>query len=138
MTITVGVPVFNAKQTIQFCLENLARQTFQDIKVLVLDNASNDGTSELVARFVESDSRFSYYRQPFNKGARQSFIDVLCLASTDYFMWRADDDLSDLNYIAELHRLLEANPYCALAVGKAILDKKGRRRRRTFPRCWSF
>jgi glycosyltransferase involved in cell wall biosynthesis len=134
--VTIGVPVYNAQSLLEQCLENLAAQTFQDFKVIVLDNASTDGTAAIAERFAERDSRFTYRRQPTNKGALPNFVDVLGLAQTPYFMWRADDDVTDVNFVEEMVRLLDANAHAALAVGLTVMDKRGRRRRKAFPVRW--
>lgn len=135
--VTIGVPVYNAESLLEQCLENLAAQTFKDLKVIVLDNASIDGTGEIAERFAARDPRFLYRRQPENRGARQNFVDVLAMADTPYFMWRADDDRSDVNFVEKLVRLLDARPESALAVGLTVLDKRGRRRRKKFPHRWT-
>lgn len=131
--VTIGVPVYNAESLLEQCLENLAAQTFKDLKVIVLDNASTDGTRGIAERFAARDSRFFYRRQPENRGARQNFVDVLALADTPYFMWRADDDRSDVNFVEKMVELLDTNAGAGLAVGFSVLDKKGRRRRKRFP-----
>jgi glycosyltransferase involved in cell wall biosynthesis len=131
--VTIGVPVYNAESLLEQCLENLAAQTFRDFKVIVLDNASTDGTPAIAERFAARDSRFSLRRQPHNKGALGNFVDALAAADTPYFMWRADDDVSDVNFVGEMVRLLDAHPKAALAVGLTVLDKRGRKRRKPFP-----
>ncbi|MCE9520818.1 MAG: glycosyltransferase [Alphaproteobacteria bacterium] len=125
--VTIGVPVYNSESLLEQCLENLAAQSFRDFKVIILDNASTDGTAAIAKDFSAKDARFTYLRQPFNKGARQNFVDVLGMARTPYFMWRAYDDLSDVNFIQEAVRLLDDNPNAALAVGCVISEKKRRR-----------
>lgn len=135
--VTIGVPVYNAESLLDQCLENLAEQTFKDFKVIVLDNASTDGTRRVAERFAARDSRFFYRRQPENRGALLNFVDVLAMSDTPYFMWRADDDRSDVNFVGELVRLLDARPESALAVGLTVLDKRGRRRRKMFPQRWT-
>jgi glycosyltransferase involved in cell wall biosynthesis len=131
--VTIGVPVYNSENLLEQCLANLAAQTYPDFKVIILDNASTDRTGDIAQRFAARDPRFVYRRQPHNKGARQNFADVLALADTPYFMWRADDDGSDVNFVEEMVRLLDAHPSTALAVGLSVLDKRGRRRRKPFP-----
>jgi glycosyltransferase involved in cell wall biosynthesis len=130
--VTIGVPVYNSESLLEQCLENLAAQTFKDFKVIVLDNASTDGTAAIAQRFAARDPRFVHIRQPHNKGARQNFADALAMAETPYFMWRADDDRSDVNFVEETVRLLDAHPQAALAVGRALLEKKDVRVK-TFP-----
>ncbi len=131
--VTIGVPVYNSQKLLEQCLENLAAQTFRDFKVIILDNASTDGTSGIAQEFQLKDQRFTYKCKSHNTGARQNFEDVLDLADTPYFMWRADDDWSDVNFIEEMVKLLDDVPSAALAVGRAELEKNGRRRGKRFP-----
>ncbi len=134
--VTIGVPVYNSESLLQQCLENLAAQTFTDFKVIILDNASSDGTATIARAFADRDRRFEYRCQPRNVGAKQNFADVLEMADTPYFMWRADDDLSDAYFVQETVRLLDAAPQAALAVGQAAYEKNGRTRITPFPHRW--
>lgn len=115
--ITVGVPVYNGAQCLDECLQCLERQTYRDFTVLIFDNASTDETPAIAHKFVRRDSRFRYVRQPVNKGAIPNFIDVLDAAETPYFLWRADDDLTDDRYLEVTRDLLRSAPDAKLAVG---------------------
>lgn len=128
------MPVFNAESLLERALDNLARQSFRDWRVIVLDNASTDKTAVIAKRFTERDPRFAYHAQPFNKGCRQNFVDALALADSPYFMWRAYDDLSGPDYIEILAAMLDANPNAALAVGRTVLDKPKKAKIKLFPR----
>ena len=114
-TVTVGVPVYNGAHHLERCLECLRTQTFKDIEVLIYDNASTDETPTIAARFAKADPRFKYYRQSENRGVAANFIDVMEAAKSDYFLWRADDDFSEPNFIEELYRLFQENPHTRLA-----------------------
>ncbi len=118
--ITIGVPVYNGAAFLAEALENLRLQTFTDFQVLVFDNASTDATAEIVDRFVSTDARFAYHRNDHNIGAVPNFQAVLQAANSPYFLWRAADDVSDLNYLETLYRLLESRPDKDLAVGRIV------------------
>lgn len=45
---TIVIPNFNGMQYIQTCLESLYTGTTKEIAVIVVDNASTDGSMELV------------------------------------------------------------------------------------------
>ena len=99
------------------CLRN---QTFRDIEVLIYDNCSEDATGEIAQRFCAEDPRFRYFRQPENKGPKRNFLEVLQAARSPFFMWRAADDTSDLNYIQVLLDLLLAHPDRDLAAPRVV------------------
>jgi len=115
--VTVGVPVYNGAQCLEECLQCLERQTYRDFVALIYDNASSDATPDIAQRFVRKDSRFRYFRQPHNKGAIPNFSNVLEAAETPYFLWRADDDLTDDRYLEVTRNLLRERPDAKLAVG---------------------
>jgi glycosyltransferase involved in cell wall biosynthesis len=123
--ITIGVPVFNESARLLRCLDGLRAQTFGDYEVIIFDNASDDATGEIAQKFCRLDPRFSYVRQPTNKGAMQNFRDAMLAAKSPYFVWRAADDGSDANYLEVLHGLLEADPSKQLAVGRVIGTFRG-------------
>ncbi len=123
--ITVGVPVFNEAARLPRCLEILRAQTFTDFEVLIFDNASDDATGEIAKAFCAHDRRFRYVRNPTNLGAIPNHHAVLRAAQSPYFVWRAADDSSDLNYLEALYAVLEADPTKALAVGRDIGTARG-------------
>ena len=56
--VSVIVPVYNAADCLQTCLQSLADQTLQDIEILCVDDASLDGSREVVQEFARQDPRF--------------------------------------------------------------------------------
>jgi len=118
--VSIGVPVFNGADFLESSLACLRDQTFRDIEVLVFDNCSEDATGDIARRFCEQDSRFRYVRHDHNRGAVPNFAACLEAAQSSYFMWRAADDTSGLDYVERLYNLLTAHPDRDLAVGKAL------------------
>lgn len=118
--VTVGVPVYNGARYLEKCLTCLRDQTYRDIEVLIFDNCSTDATPEIAQRFCAADPRFRYHRQPENKGVLPNFAGLLEAAKTPFFMWRAADDTSDLNYIETLLTLLLEHPERDIAVPRIL------------------
>jgi glycosyltransferase involved in cell wall biosynthesis len=119
-TVTVGVPVYNGAQWLEKSLACIRDQTFRDIEVLIYDNCSDDATPEIAKAFCAEDARFRYFRQPENKGALRNFLEVMQAARSPFFMWRAADDVSDLNYIETLLALLLRHPEKDLAAPRIV------------------
>ncbi|MEM7189254.1 MAG: glycosyltransferase family 2 protein [Pseudomonadota bacterium] len=128
--VSIGVPVFNGAHRILDSLTNLSCQTFGDFEVIVSDNASTDGSAELVEAFCRRDPRFRLIRQPENVGPMENFRSVVQAAKTDLFLWRADDDLSSLNYVELLHGAMRSSPNALLAVARRIQLRVGRAKKR--------
>jgi glycosyltransferase involved in cell wall biosynthesis len=90
--VQIGLPVYNAAGTAARALESLLGQTTTDIEVLVSDNASTDGTTDVLAAWAARDSRVRVHREPRNIGAYANFGSVLARAEAPFFMWAAADD----------------------------------------------
>ena len=91
--VSVGIPTFNRPDGLAATLSNIRRQTYQNLEIIVSDNASSDPrVSEIVCEAARNDSRISFYREPVNRGAKANFESVLAKSSGVFFMWAADDD----------------------------------------------
>ena len=118
--ITIGVPVFNGADFLAESLDCLANQTFIDFEVYIFDNASTDGTADIARAWAARDPRFHYHLQPRNVGGVNNFRDALLSAKSTWFLWRAHDDLSAINYLEELYALASKSEKCQLAVSTVL------------------
>ena len=67
--VTVILPLWNAAASIKTALVSLAEQSWENLEVLVVDDASTDAGPDLVADFARQDPRFRLIRQAENQGA---------------------------------------------------------------------
>ena len=100
--VSVGIPVYNAANTVERSVRSILDQTYQNIEIVVFDNGSTDATEQVCRRLVGADTRIRYIRSPSN----QAFLNT----TGEYFMWSAADDLRDPNDVASGVRLLEEDP----------------------------
>jgi succinoglycan biosynthesis protein ExoA len=63
-TVTVLVPARNESATIDACLDSVLGQRGVDLEVVVVDNGSTDGTTELLESRARADERVCVVRQP--------------------------------------------------------------------------
>ncbi|WP_079914157.1 glycosyltransferase family 2 protein [Paenibacillus sp. 32352] len=63
--ISIVVPAWNAEPYLERCLKSIARQTFTDFEVILVDAGSTDKTAEIAQLFVGKDKRFHYYKNVF-------------------------------------------------------------------------
>src|SRR4051794_20117562 len=88
--ISVVVPMYNVEEFLEACLESIARQTFGDLDVVMVDDGSTDSTAAIAEAFAARDGRFRLVSQP-NGGlskARNTGID----ASSGEFLAFVDSD----------------------------------------------
>lgn len=98
--VTIGIPTLNRPELLERRLGNVLGQAFGDFVAVVSDNCSPDRrVEEIGRRFAAADRRVRYVRQPQNIGAGRNFHFVLKQANTEYFIWAADDDLWDQDFL---------------------------------------
>lgn len=127
--VSVGIPTYNRPDGLRRTIECITGQTYKNLEIIVSDNCSPGLETEAVVReFMEADKRIQYFRQDRNTGMVLNSLFVLDRAKSEYFMWAADDDKWDPDFIATLVRILENHPEIGLACTDAILiDKYGKR-----------
>jgi glycosyltransferase involved in cell wall biosynthesis len=99
--VSIGIPVFNAENTISACIESALAQNYTNFEILISDNASTDSTAEICKKYQKNDSRIRYFKQNQNIGGLSNFNFVLEASKGSYFRWLAADDLISSNSLAE-------------------------------------
>lgn len=61
--VSVIVPVFNAGNYLETCLESLINQTLQDIEIICVDDGSTDNTLNILKKYASIDRRLHFYQQ---------------------------------------------------------------------------
>ncbi len=114
--VSIGLPVYNsaskfvASDTFCKAIDSLLAQTYSNIELIIVDNASTDNTSEVCQEYAQKDQRIRLYRNPRNMGALYSGEHVYRLAKGKYFMWAADDDYWEPDFIRLCLEQLETHP----------------------------
>jgi len=115
--VSVGIPTYNNPKGLGRTLECITGQTYLNLEIIVSDNYSPGPETEHVVReFMKKDSRLQYFRQEENKGASFNFRFVLEKATGKYFMWAADDDQWNSDFINELVISLKSHPDSSLSM----------------------
>ncbi len=104
--ISVIVPAFAAEATLPAALASLADQTHADLEVLVVDDASPDGTADVAADAARADPRFRLIRQPENLGGYAARNRALAQATGDFVTVHDADDWSHPEKLARQLRAL--------------------------------
>lgn len=110
-SVSVIIPTSNSKQLVIQCLYSIARAVYQNLEIIVVDNASSDGTSNLIlerfpnVKILRSERNLGYAIGN-NLGIRNS--------SGTYLILLNDDTLVDPHFISGLIEGMEAEPRAAL------------------------
>lgn len=120
-TVSIGMPVYNERTYVRAAIESVLSQSYDDFELLISDNASDDGTSEICDSYAALDGRITYVRHERNKGAIFNFNFTLSRSVGRYFMWLGGHDKLPLGFLEQATRVLDRHPSVVLAYGKTVL-----------------
>jgi len=116
---------FNGMDRLSACLKSLAEQTFpgERFDVLVLDNASTDGSPAWLERFAGSAQpfRFRWFLSDVNLGFAGGNNRLAEQAEGEYFVLLNPDTAADPFWLEELDRSAREHPDSALASKLVLL-----------------
>lgn len=123
--VSVLVPVYNVERYVQEALDSIARQTYSNLQVIVVDDCSTDGTAQIVAQFCEKDPRFVLLKNATNMHIAKALNRALSQATGQYIARCDGDDVMEPDRIARQMDYLSANPDVSL-VGCSLvfIDEK--------------
>lgn len=125
--VSIGMPVFNGENYLAEAIDSVLCQSFDDLEVIVCDNASTDGTGAIAERFARADSRVRYVRNPANLGAAPNYNRAFELSAGRYVKWLAHDDRLAPGYLARTVTAMEARPELVLCNSRVdVIDENGR------------
>ena len=90
--LSVVVPFHNVERYIEASLESIARQTFRDLEVVMVDDGSTDGSTVIAKDFAARDSRFQLIQQQ-NQGLGSARNTGTARATGEYLAFVDSDDL---------------------------------------------
>lgn len=76
--VTIIVPVYNVREYLDACIESIIGQTYKNIEIIIVDDGSTDGSSDICDQFATKDKRIKVLHK-HNGGlssARNAGIDV--------------------------------------------------------------
>ena len=83
---SVIVPVYNAEQTIERCINSILKQTVEDFELILIDDGSADSSFSICQDSAQQDSRIILFSQS-NKGVSSARNKGIELSSGDYLVF---------------------------------------------------
>lgn len=126
--LAICVPTYNRAEALGRLLDRLGAELGDatDVVVLVSDNASTDGTRELLAEAAERMRSLRVHRQPQNVGAHANHVWLVENAPDCEYMWIFGDDEPEPGAVAYVRHLLEEHRPAWLHLPHRFVHPDGR------------
>lgn len=104
--VSVIIPVYNAAEHINQCLDSVVGQTLQEIEIICVDDGSTDGSGNILEEYQERDTRVKVYHQQ-NRFAGCARNLGLRNAVGKYIIFWDSDDFFELDALEKLYQKCE-------------------------------
>ena len=106
-SISVIVPVYQAKTYLEKCVESVLNQTFADWELILVDDGCTDGSSELCDKCAAKDDRIRVFHKKKNAGVSEARNLGLNEAKGDYIAFLDVDDRFECQALETMWSLRE-------------------------------
>lgn len=106
--VSVIMPVYNCVAYIEDAVSCVLNQTFTDFELLIIDDASTDGTTTILKKFT--DTRIKLILKPVNQGVSSAVNDGFRLAKGKYIARMDGDDVIVKERLEKQVDILDNNP----------------------------
>lgn len=122
--VSVVLPTFNRARELPRSIYSVLSQTFSDLELIIVDDASTDGTEEVVKRI--GDRRIRYIKLDENVGGAEARNVGIRAASGDIVAFQDSDDEWTVCKLAKSVKELESDSDVGAVFSAFLqLDKKG-------------
>lgn len=119
-SVDVVIPNYNYGRYLRACAESVLSQDIEELRLLIVDNASTDESITVARELAASDRRVELLLRTANAGPHASFNDGIEWAKADYFLILFADDFLVPRALRRAVSVLERNPSVAFTYGRDV------------------
>lgn len=123
---SVIIPLYNKAPYVGKTIESVLGQTLGNYELIIIDNGSTDGSSEIVAGFT--DPRIRIIRLEENIGVSNARNKGVTLSTSPYITFLDADDWWESTFLEEMAGLIERHPNAGIYGTSYYIVKNGKKR----------
>lgn len=121
---SIVVPVYNAENTIERCVESIIANNMDNIEIILIDDCSKDSSLEKCNAIAEKYKQIVVIHHDTNKGVSYARNTGIYAAKGKYTLFVDSDDWIDSLYCNTFDRYISENPDSFLICGYVNHDEK--------------
>lgn len=108
--VSVVMCTYNGSRFVAEQIKSICNQTYKNLRVIIVDDASTDTTYEIVKRYAAKDERIQAYKNDNNLGFNLNFNKACKLATGDFIAIADQDDIWEKTKIEKLLAKINEDP----------------------------
>ena len=109
--VSIIMPCFNSERHVRESINSVINQTYKNWELIIIDDASNDSTVEIVKNIFNNDSRLKLIQNESHNGAAISRNIGINAAKGSYVAFLDSDDLWKKNKLQKQISFMQENNY---------------------------
>ncbi len=105
--ISVIVPIYNTEKYLNQCIKSIVNQTYKDLEIILIDDASTDTSVQIMKRWAKLDNRILCIFKSENTGVSDTRNSGLSMAKGEYITFVDSDDWIEPEMYAKLMDYIE-------------------------------
>lgn len=122
--ISVIMPSYNHGKFIEKAINSVLSQTFDDFELIIIDDASNDNSREVIVELAEKDKRIRVVFHNKNLGIAKTFNEGIEMACGKYIAFIASDDKWKSDKLQKQVEILMKDENLAVWAEGLVIDEK--------------
>ncbi|MDR1687069.1 MAG: glycosyltransferase [Clostridiales bacterium] len=119
--VSIVLPVYNGEEFLKTAIMSVLTQTYKNLELIIVDDASTDSTPQIINHFLTKDSRVRVIKNQTNKNLPTSLNIGFAHAKGDYYTWVSDDDFYFDNAIEKMVSFLNSRPDVAFVYANCLI-----------------
>ena len=124
--VSIITPLYNSETLIEQTIESVLRQTYKDWELIVIDDASSDGSAKIAESFATNDERIKLIKLDSNKGPAAARNRGIKEASGRYIAFLDSDDLWYEEKLYKQLKFMKKNSYAFTYTGFEKINEVGK------------
>ncbi|HOW58390.1 MAG TPA: glycosyltransferase [Candidatus Omnitrophota bacterium] len=126
--VSVVMPCYNAARFLREAVESILSQSFSDLELIVVNDASTDATKEILMEYQAKDGRVVYAEHVANRGVSESLNTGLRLVRGEFVARMDADDIAEPERLAKQVALLRRDPEIVVCgTFLTLIDENGKK-----------
>jgi glycosyltransferase involved in cell wall biosynthesis len=97
--VTIGMTAYNAADTLEVALQSALAQDWTHTEIVVVNDASTDGTADILQKYATQHEQIRLFHHPENKGVAAARCRIVEEAKGEFIAFFDDDDTSTADRI---------------------------------------
>lgn len=124
VVISVIVPVYNAQEYLERCVDSIVNQTYKNLEIILVDDGAKDKSPQMCDSYAAADHRIHVIHKE-NGGLMSAWMAGVKASGGDYLCFIDSDDWVETDMIEEMLQMASGRPG-EIICGNFVIEKAGK------------